>query len=101
MADREEHDGHSEPSIASHAIGVWLFALPAAGIAAYYWRDYALLIGLLCLTWLPVCFSVSSSLTCRNANRMSRSDHRKSLALAGLPYAPLVVGFIYTLNTIS
>jgi hypothetical protein len=92
------HDGHTEPSVASHAIGMWLFAIPAVWIVGD-WLGYWGAAVAAFAAWLPVCWSVSASLSCRNANQMGSRNYNKSLALAAAPYAALFAYFVYYLNT--
>lgn len=98
VATREMHDGHTEPSLASHAIGVWMFAIPAGGIVGG-WLGHFGGAALALAVWLPLCWSVSATMTCRNANEMGSRNYNKSLALAAAPYVVLFVYFIYNLNT--
>lgn len=87
------HDGHVEPSLASHAVSVWACAIPATWLFVAnfgYLRDSLIALAV----FVPVCLWICSGLSCRNASNMSGFDMFKSLGLIAVPWLILVF-YIY------
>lgn len=92
-----KHEGHTEPSLASHAVSIWLCAIPAVWmfVSAFGYLAEALVAFAI---FLPVSFWLCGFVECRNAGKMSGLDMAKSLGVLALPYA-LLVWYIYMDST--
>lgn len=97
MTKKQTHHGHPEPTIVGTAIGLWAVGVIVAIVCYFEGADPGALLTATAV-WLGVCFLVTYSLECRNANKQGRSDRFKGGAVLALP---IVVGVLWEVQRMA